>query len=86
MTRPRAPWSSNLTVPSTFAKSVSSLPQADVQARAEAAAALAHEDRSAGDDVAVEPLHAEALRVAVAPVAGAALTFFVCHDDVSSGL
>jgi hypothetical protein len=68
MTRPLAPWSENLTVPSTFANSVSSLPRPYVEARAEAATALAHENRSAGDDVAVEPLDAEALRVAVAAV------------------
>ena len=56
------------------------LAEADVQAGTEPAAALAHEDRSAGDDVAVEPLDAEALRIAVAPVAGTALTLFCCHD------
>src|SRR5690349_12529537 len=44
------------------------LPEADVQTGLEAAATLADEDRSAGHDVAVEPLDAEALRVAVAPV------------------
>ena len=53
------------------------LAAADVQARLEAAAALAHEDRAAGHEVAVEPLDAQPLRVAVAPVAGTALSFFV---------
>ena len=52
------------------------LAEPDVQARTEAASALAHQNRSAGHDVAVEALDAEALRVAVAPVAGAALSFF----------
>src|SRR5262249_24525992 len=56
------------------------LAAADVEARTEAETALAHEDRSAGDDVAVEALHAEALRIAVASVAGTALSLFVSHD------
>src|SRR5512138_2302871 len=47
----------------------------------ELAPALAHEDRPAGDDVAVEPLHAETLRVAVAAVARRALTFLMSHDS-----
>ena len=42
--------------------------EAAVQARAEFAATLANQYRAAGDDVAVEPLHAEPLRVAIAPV------------------
>ena len=33
-----------------------------------AAAFLAHEDRAAGDEIAVVTLHAQSLRVAVAPV------------------
>src|SRR5690606_11321801 len=45
------------------------LTEADVQARQEPPAALPHEDRPAGHDVAVEPLDAEALRPAVAAVA-----------------
>ena len=69
MTRPRWPWSSNFTRPATFAKIVSSLPMPGVQARAEAASALADDDRAAGDDVAVVRFHAEPLRVGVAAVA-----------------
>jgi hypothetical protein len=57
------------------------LAKADVDARTEPAATLPHENRSTRDDVAVESLDAEALRVAVAPVAGAALTFFMSHDE-----
>jgi len=55
------------------------LAQPDVQAGTELPAALSDEDRTARHDVAIEPLHAEALRVAVAAVARAALTFFVSH-------
>src|SRR5579871_5179097 len=56
------------------------LAEADVEARLVASPALPHENRSARHEVAVEPLHAEALRVAVAAVSRASLTFFVCHD------
>lgn len=45
------------------------LPEPDVQARTEPASALADKDRSARDDVAVEALDAEPLRIAVAAVA-----------------
>src|SRR5690606_39002319 len=48
-------------------------------------APLAHEDRPAGDDVAVEPLDAEALCRAVAPVARASLTLLRCHCLVLVG-
>ena len=44
------------------------LAEADVQTGTEPPAALADEDRSAGDEVAVVALDAQALRVAVAPV------------------
>jgi len=43
--------------------------EADVEARRKPTAALPHENRSAGHDVAVVALHTEALRVAVAAVA-----------------
>src|SRR5476651_835962 len=49
------------------------------EAGTEAAAALAHDDRAAGDHVAVVRFHAQPLRVRVAAVAGAALSFFVSH-------
>src|SRR3954447_3453530 len=42
-------------------------------------AALPHDDRAAGDDVAVVSLDPEALRVGLAAIPGAALTFFVSH-------
>src|SRR5512141_2850143 len=57
---------------------------ADVQARLERRAALPDEDRAPGDELAGEALDAEALRVAVASVAGRARTFFVCHLSVSA--
>ena len=53
MTRPRAPWSSNFTRPVDLREDRVVLAEADVQAGPEAAAALPHEDRAAGDDVAV---------------------------------
>ena len=40
----------------------------DIQSWTETAAALTHENRPASDDVAIKPLHAETLRVAVASV------------------
>src|SRR5512145_1852768 len=55
------------------------LAEADVQARLEPPPALTHENRSAGHDVAVEPLDAQTLRIAVASVPRAPLTFFGCH-------
>ena len=76
MTRPRAPWSSNLTRAVDLGEERVVLAEPDVQARTEPAPALTHEDRSAGHDVAVEALDAEPLRVAVAPVTGTALSFF----------
>jgi hypothetical protein len=44
------------------------LAQPDVQARSKSQAALTHEDRSARHEIAVEPLHAQSLRLAVAAV------------------
>src|SRR5688500_15212940 len=58
------------------------LAEADIQARVEAAALLAHENRAAGDDVAVVALDAQPLRIAVAAVAGTALTFFMSHVSI----
>src|SRR5580765_2699446 len=45
----------------------------------EARAALAHDDRSRGDALAVEDLDAEHLRVRVAPVPRRAESLLVCH-------
>src|SRR5213083_989942 len=50
-----------------------------VQARAETTAALPHDDRAPADHVAVVGFHAQPLRVRVAAVARAALSFFVSH-------
>src|SRR5439155_20688541 len=50
-----------------------------VQARAETTAALPHDDRAPADHVAVVSFHAQPLRVRVAAVARAALSFFVSH-------
>src|SRR5689334_20412313 len=55
------------------------LAEAGIESRTEAPPALPDDDRAAGDEVAVVRFHAEALRVGVAPVAGAALSFFVSH-------
>ena len=64
MTRPRAPWSSNFTRAGDLREDRVVLAEADVQAGLEPAAALAHDDRAAGDDVAVVRFDAEPLRVA----------------------
>src|SRR5688572_2035961 len=55
---------------------------ADVSARVEARAALAHDDRPGADLLAAVGLHAAELGIGVATVAGRALAFFVCHDGV----
>src|SRR5439155_24963602 len=55
------------------------LAEARVEPGTEPAPALADDDRAAGDEVAVVRLHAEPLRVGVAAVAGAALTFLMSH-------
>src|SRR4051794_31946384 len=57
---------------------------ADALAGLEAAAALADDDLAAGDGLAGEHLHAEALRVRVAAVAGRAEALLVCHYSESS--
>src|SRR5881296_3143533 len=57
-----------------------------VQARAETTAALPHDDRAPADHVAVVGFHAQPLRVRVAAVARAALSFFVSHWCIRQGL
>src|SRR5690348_6462397 len=52
---------------------------ADVDARVELRAALANDDRSAGDELSREALHAEHFRLRVAAVARRSLSFFVSH-------
>src|SRR5581483_2998390 len=48
------------------------LAPADVQARLDLGAALANDDRPAGDQLAAENLYTEPLRVGIAPVSGTA--------------
>src|SRR5215207_9102573 len=55
------------------------LAEADVQARIEAPTLLAHQNGTTGDEVAIVPLDAQPLGIAVAAVAGAALPFFMSH-------
>src|SRR5258706_13229718 len=55
------------------------LAEARIQSRVEAAPALPDDDRAAGDDVAVVRLDAEPLRVRIAAVPRAALSFFMSH-------
>src|SRR5262245_11205077 len=52
---------------------------ADVGAGVHARAALPHQDLAGIDALAAVDLHAEALRLGVAPVARAAACFLVCH-------
>ena len=62
------------------------LADADAVARLEAGAALAHDDLAAGDGLAGEDLHAEALGVRVAAVAGGAEAFLMCHEVPSPSM
>src|SRR4029079_1670478 len=55
------------------------LAQADVVARVPLGAALAHDDVAGEDVLPTEFLHAEALALAVAAVAGRAACFLMCH-------
>src|SRR5580658_10893532 len=50
-----------------------------VGAGLDARAALPHNDRPAGHQLAAKGLHAQPLCIRVASVCGAAPTFFVCH-------
>src|SRR5665213_1765727 len=54
-------------------------PDADVEARLDLGAALANDDRSAGNEFAAKGLHAQPLCIGVASVCGAAPTLFMCH-------
>jgi hypothetical protein len=54
--------------PADFRKERVVFAKADVETRPEAASALTHQDRAAGHDVAIVPLDAEPLRIAVAAV------------------
>jgi hypothetical protein len=57
--------------------------RADVLARDEFAAALADDDAARADDFAAKFFYAQPFADAVAPVADAALTFFMCHKMLS---
>ncbi len=69
---PMRPRSRNSTMPVILANSVSSLPQPDVLAGLDRGAALPNDDRAAGNQLAAEDLHAQPLRVGIAPVFGTA--------------
>src|SRR6185295_2466786 len=58
------------------------LAQADVVARVPLGAALAHDDVAGEDIFPTELLHAEALALTVAAVAGRAACFFMCHVEL----
>src|SRR4051812_32086748 len=59
------------------------LAAADAEARVEVGAALADDDLAGLDDLTAEALHAEALGVRVATVAGRRCALLVCHVVVS---
>src|SRR5437016_4449229 len=52
---------------------------ADVHAGIKPRPALSHQDRSAGDELSREALHAEHFRLRIAAVARRALSFFMSH-------
>src|SRR5438552_13608050 len=58
------------------------LADADVVARVPFRAALAHDDVAGAHGLAAELLHAEALALAVAAVAGRAACFLMCHVEL----
>src|SRR3989304_6252071 len=57
------------------------LAEADVAARANAGASLAHQDTAGAHGLAGVHLHAEALGMTVSSVAAGAATFFMCHGS-----
>ena len=75
--RPRR--SPNFTTPSAVAKSVSSPPRPTFTPGVDLRPPLAHQDGAGGHRGAVEPLHAEALGVRVAAVAGGPATLGLGH-------
>jgi hypothetical protein len=48
--------------------------------------ALAHKDTARGNQLAAEPLHTQALRIAVTTVSGTSTAFFMCHTSFSNSL
>ena len=55
------------------------LSAADVSAGVNSRAALAHDDRTGGDELAGKTLYTEPLTMTVATILGAAYTFFMSH-------
>ena len=78
MNLPMRPRSLNSTMPGTLANRVSSLPKPTFSPGLYGAA-LPHDDRAAGNQLAPENFHAEPLRIRIAPVFGTAKSFFMCH-------
>ena len=78
-TKRRSPLVRNSALPSRTAKIVSSLPIFVPGAGTELRAALADDDLAGADVLAAEDLHAEVLRVRVAPVLRRAESFLMCH-------
>src|SRR5690348_7418238 len=58
------------------------LADADIAARVPLGAALAHDDVAGEDSLSAELLHAEALALTVAAVAGRAACFLMCHVEL----
>src|SRR3954451_1294630 len=58
------------------------LAKADVGSRVPFRSALAHDDVAGAHGLAAELLHAEALALAVAAVAGRAACFLMCHVEL----
>ena len=69
---PMRPRSLNSTTPVIFGEERVILAPAHVFAGLDRGAALAHDDRAAGNELPAEDLHAEPLRVRIAPVFGTA--------------
>src|SRR5258708_30232797 len=55
-------------------------PNADIDARLDLRAALAHDNAAGGDELAVKALDAEHLGLAIPTIAGATHTFLMCHE------
>src|SRR5262249_9762793 len=58
------------------------LAQADIRPRVPFGAALTHDDVAGEDSLSAELLHAEALALTVAAVAGRAACFLMCHVEL----
>src|SRR5689334_615461 len=60
--------------------------EADIVARLEPRAALAHQNLAARHQLPAEPLDAQSLGIRIAPVARTAYAFLMCHDSSSISL